>query len=110
MNICKISTESPITPEDSKQARFELEDSGEIKSDVNTISPDISPELNAQNQAQNNGFGNTDDTGDIKHTSSSLSSPFIYKIGHSDTWACKNCNQRGDKWFMQKHPCRGKIW
>lgn len=31
----------------------------------------------------------------------------IYRIGKTDTWGCNNCNLRDDKWFMQKHPCRG---
>ena len=31
----------------------------------------------------------------------------LYRIGKTDTWACKKCNLRGDKWFMQKHPCKG---
>jgi hypothetical protein len=33
----------------------------------------------------------------------------IYRLGHSDKWACKNCNIRDDKWCMVKHPqyCRG---
>ena len=69
VKICKISPESPISPVDSKQARFEVEDSGDIGSNMNTISPAISPKLNTQNQVQNNGFGDTGDTGDIFHTS-----------------------------------------
>jgi hypothetical protein len=28
----------------------------------------------------------------------------IYRLGHSDKWACKNCNVKDDKWFMLKHP------
>ena len=31
----------------------------------------------------------------------------IYRLGHSDTFACKNCKQKGDRWFMQKHLCSG---
>jgi hypothetical protein len=33
----------------------------------------------------------------------------IYRLGHSDKWACKNCNLRDDKWGMIKHTqwCRG---
>jgi hypothetical protein len=33
----------------------------------------------------------------------------IYRIGHSDMWACNNCNVKGDKWFMLTHPeyCKG---
>ena len=32
----------------------------------------------------------------------------IYRIRDTDTWACKNCKQRDDKWYMQKHLCSGK--
>jgi hypothetical protein len=32
----------------------------------------------------------------------------IYRIGNTDSWACKNCKQRDDKWYMQKHLCSGK--
>jgi rubrerythrin len=32
----------------------------------------------------------------------------IYRIEHSDNWACKSCRQKGDKWFMQQHICRGR--
>jgi hypothetical protein len=31
----------------------------------------------------------------------------IYRIGHSDKWACKNCKIVDDIWFMQVHNCRG---
>jgi hypothetical protein len=30
-----------------------------------------------------------------------------YRLGHSDIFACNNCRLRGDKWFMQGHPCKG---
>jgi hypothetical protein len=33
--------------------------------------------------------------------------PPIYRLGHSDTWACHDCKQRGDRWFMEKHLCKG---
>ncbi len=33
----------------------------------------------------------------------------IYRVRHSDTWACKNCRQKGDKWFMQQYVCGGRI-
>jgi energy-coupling factor transporter ATP-binding protein EcfA2 len=32
----------------------------------------------------------------------------IYRIGHTDNWACHNCKQRGDKWFMQNDSCRAQ--
>ena len=31
----------------------------------------------------------------------------LYRLGHSDTWGCKNCKLTGDKWFMQVHDCKG---
>ncbi len=31
----------------------------------------------------------------------------LYRIGKTDTWGCEKCNLKGDKWFMQKHPCKG---
>jgi hypothetical protein len=37
----------------------------------------------------------------------SPSPPPIYrKQPHGDTWGCRDCNDRGDKWYMQDHLCR----
>ena len=35
----------------------------------------------------------------------------IYCVRHPDTWACHNCNTKGDILFMVKHLeyCRGKL-
>jgi hypothetical protein len=30
----------------------------------------------------------------------------IYRLGHSDRWACNSCKLRDDKWGMMKHYCR----
>jgi hypothetical protein len=106
IEIRKISPEYPVSPEDPNQAQLQLENSGDIAGDNNSISPDISPEENSQNRAQNSSSGDTGDTGDILHTSSSLP---IYRLGHSDTFACENCNQKGDIWFMRQHICRGQT-
>lgn len=40
-------------------------------------------------------------------SSPSLSSPKpnIYRIGRTDTFGCENCNNKGDRWFMQEHVC-----
>jgi len=32
----------------------------------------------------------------------------VYRLEHSDTFACHNCKMRGDKWFMEGHECSGK--
>jgi hypothetical protein len=36
-------------------------------------------------------------TGDVSKT--------IYHIENTDTWACKNCKQRDDIWYMKQHNC-----
>jgi len=41
-------------------------------------------------------------------TQQQVSTP-IYKLGRSDTWACKNCRQRGDIHYMKQHFCKGGI-
>ena len=33
----------------------------------------------------------------------------IFRLGRSDTWACKNCKQKGDVHYMREHMCRGEI-
>ena len=53
------------------------------------------------------------DQKEASHTSYTSPSPnlghiFRPKIG-SDHWGCKDCNLRGDKWFMEEHKCRGVI-
>jgi hypothetical protein len=100
IEIRKISPKHPVSPEDSNQAQLQLENSGFIAGYNNSTSPDISPEENAENQAQSEQSGDTGDTGDILHTTSSLP---IYRLGHSDTFACEYCNLKGDIWFMGQH-------
>jgi hypothetical protein len=87
IEIRKISPECPVSPEDPNQAQIQLENPGDIAGDINSISPDISPEQNTENQAQSEQSGDTGYTGDIIHTSS----PPIHRLGHSDTWACRDC-------------------
>ena len=100
--VCKIS---PVSPEDPNQAQLQLENSGDITRDIDSISPDISPAANSKNYAQNHSSGDSGYTGDIIHTSSSLP---IHRLGRSDTFVCKDCNLKGDIWFMRQHICRGQ--
>jgi hypothetical protein len=30
----------------------------------------------------------------------------IYRLGNSDTWACKESKSKGDKWYMKQHQCK----
>ena len=34
-----------------------------------------------------------------------VSKQTIYRLGHTDMFACHNCKNKGDKWFMQMHLC-----
>ena len=95
--------------------------SGDIISPVNRMPP----VQTSENHAQNSDIGAIGGNGGILPTlnegqqtdaqaekdglpsSSSGESNSIYRLGHSDTFACHYCKQRGDKWFMQKHVCRG---
>ena len=81
----------------------------------------ISSEGLAKNHAKNGPSDDTDDTDDTlstlqghepsdKNLKESLTmSESIYRLGHSDKWACRNCNLRDDKWGMIKHHCKGSI-
>lgn len=100
VEIIKISPESPLSPEDP------LENTGYIAGDLYLTQKQIPPEIPSENPsgtcAQNEQTGDIGHIGDVIHIST------IHKLGHSDTWGCKCCNQKGDKWFMQKHICRGQ--
>jgi hypothetical protein len=37
-----------------------------------------------------------------------VSKSTIFRLGHSDTFACHNCKNKDDKWFMQQHNCNEK--
>jgi hypothetical protein len=85
------------------------------------------PVEDGQNHAQKSEIGDIGGTGGILPTlverqqtetedrnesnsslpSISEESNSIYRLGHSDTFACHNCKQKGDRWFMQKHLCKG---
>jgi hypothetical protein len=41
-------------------------------------------------------------------TNDSAVAKTIFRLGRSDTFACHNCKNKGDKWFMQTHDCSGK--
>ncbi|HEY9385928.1 MAG TPA: hypothetical protein VIP70_02730, partial [Nitrososphaeraceae archaeon] len=34
--------------------------------------------------------------------------PNIYRLGHTDRFACKNCSIVDDRWFMEKHVCKAQ--
>ena len=45
---------------------------------------------------------------DITNTTAIATNNTIYRLGHTDSWACKNCKIKDDKHFIQIHDCSGK--
>ncbi len=33
---------------------------------------------------------------------------YYHRLGHTDTFACKSCSQKGDRWYMGKHFWNGQ--
>jgi hypothetical protein len=31
------------------------------------------------------------------------------RSSNSDIWICNSCNLTGDRWFMEKHPCKHNV-
>jgi hypothetical protein len=84
------------------QSLGSLESAGISKSRPPTL--EIPPAANPENRAQNEAAGDIGDIGGILRTKGA---PPIYRLGHSDKFACHNCRIRGDKWDMEQHECRG---
>jgi hypothetical protein len=63
---------------------------------------------NGQNRAQNQGCERSNDMNDVIRLSlGDRAESDIYRIGTTDSFACPDCKLKGDKWFMQKHGCKG---
>jgi hypothetical protein len=132
IEIRKIPPMSPMPPAEQNHEGKYSKTTGDISSTGDIISPadKIPPVENGQNHAQKSAAGGIGDIGGILPTlmeeqqtktteaytgnecnnslqSSSSGEPnSIYRLGHSDTFACHNCKQKGDKWFMQTHYCK----
>ena len=46
-----------------------------------------------------------DSTVQEKKTEETSIPNYIYRIGRTDIWGCKNCKFKDDIWFMKNHPC-----
>lgn len=44
---------------------------------------------------------------DINNECDSISNQNLFRFGNTDNWGCRCCKDRGDKWYMLKHPCKG---
>ena len=96
IEIRKISPESPVPLEDPNQARFELENPGDMTGDISTInkiSPDISPEDKGQNHAQKDKSGDSGYTGDIIPTLQSSTTSTQKNQNHTNVITVMNSCQ-----------------
>jgi hypothetical protein len=104
--VGNISPIPPIPPAAQNHEGNEPEAAGGILAAGDIIPPtlEIPPAANPENRAQNEAAGDIGDIGGILRTKGA---PPIYRLGHSDKFACHNCRIRGDKWDMEQHECRG---
>ena len=105
------SGDSGVGSAEAQSSSKQVDDIKNVKnqSDDGKKSPDIStnPANPSIDKGSKQSIAPEEPTQPTQPTPTALKS--IYRLGHSDTWACshKNCNLRGDKWFMQKHNCKG---
>lgn len=89
-----ILAESIDKQEEKEQRQQKNKDASHPATTPITITPEPSQPLQPSPQV-----ASAANTGDVSKT--------IYRIGNTDTWACKNCKQRDDIWYMKQHHCRG---
>jgi hypothetical protein len=54
-----------------------------------------------------NGDGKPTTTATMSTTTATATNNAIYRLGHTATWAYRNCKIKADIWFMQIHDCSG---
>jgi hypothetical protein len=93
---------------------FMTEDKNHLLSDLSDIYDSTATSINKSADVsiniQNHGLSDLSDTYDTAadlQVNSEQESRYIYRLGHSDTWACENCRQKGDVHYMGKHLCKG---
>jgi hypothetical protein len=73
------------------------------QNDENSNIPDSS------NIEKSNGLDNGVHSVHSIHPSDNDLKPNLYRIGKTDTIGCRDCKIKGDKWFMDKHPCSRSL-
>jgi hypothetical protein len=75
-----------------------------ISEDMYPYQDSISSLNNVENRAQNTVSEDSEDSEDIFRNKGGRP---LYRLGHSDQFACSACKLKGDIWFMKDHNCRG---
>ena len=104
VKIRQISSRSSQSSREENQARNEAENREDISGPEDTYPPDytISSRKSGENRAQNGNREGREGSEDIGSISLEHGTT-IYRLGHSDKFACHNCKKQGDKWFMGEH-------
>jgi DNA replicative helicase MCM subunit Mcm2 (Cdc46/Mcm family) len=92
--------------EDENHPLSDLSDTYDVTVTNTNKSADVS--INVQNQCPSDIYDTYDTTTDMQFNSEQGSCN-IFRLGHSDIWACKLCRQKGDIHYMKEHLCRGEM-
>jgi hypothetical protein len=108
--VWKISSPSPPSSPDQNQAQNDYRN-GEGTKGGDTLYPhqaDEPPLENHQSRAQDRAGEGSECSEDTYRTFTGASTNTVYRLGHSDIFACPSCNQRGDIHYMKNHICSRK--
>jgi len=89
---CRRILTEPIDKQEEKQQLQRPNKETSHPATPSTITPE--PSQSSQTLSQVDSAANTEDV-----------TKAIYRIGNTDTWACKNCKQKDDIWYMKQHNC-----
>jgi hypothetical protein len=108
IKVWKIPSPSSPSSLDENQAHIASEIGKDIPSSDETYphQSTISSPENGENRAQNGAGEDSEGSEDIIPTLLENDHKTIYRLGHSDEFACPNCKKQGDRWFMEQHECR----
>jgi hypothetical protein len=108
--------EKPEDPEGS-EGSIKAPTDGNDKQDIESGEDSTQSNKNTQDIAQNtanilqqydNTKLSTSPEPSVLSETSVITQPNIYRLGHTDRFACKNCSIVDDRWFMEKHICKAQ--
>lgn len=104
---CSEDNSNNITKSGDKRAKNgEFDTNFNSKHDVVTKQNNKSVEPEPQERSQCS-HSHTNDG--INNERDSISNQNLFRFGNTDNWGCRCCKDRGDKWYMLKHPCKGTL-
>lgn len=124
--VRKMPSEASEPSDTSKSCSNQDEMSGCIAETKDERPPEMPSDETSENHAQNPVSDASDASDDIypnikeneteqlssssHYSQDSCTTASIYRIGNTDFFGCSDCKLKSDKWFMQKHNCRGQSY